>query len=285
MSFFKKYKNRMIVTLVAIILIVIIGVTNKDRISLSQGEKFIGNVLTPIQKIFYSISQKSLNFFEGLKDIGNLKEENEQLKLKIAELEEENRHYEDLIGKSPYLKEEAELLKNTTYNLKSANVIGKEPGNWFDRFVIDKGLKDGINKGDTVVQAITKDDNIIGEGMVGRVVEVGDNWAKVISIIDENNKISFKSIRTQDGGMISGNVGGMLNGYLFDTKADIMKGDKLFTSGLGGIFVKDIYIGKVTEVIKRDENLMKNIEIEPAVDFKKLYKVFIISNEMVEGLN
>lgn len=272
----------MIVTSVAIILIVTIGLTNKDRISLSQIENLAGNVLAPVQKVFYGVSQKTLAFVEGFKDVGNLKEKNKQLELKVIELEDENRHYEDLIGKSKYLKEEAELLKNTKYDLKPAYVIGKESGNWFNRFSIDKGSKDGINKGDTVVQAITRENNTIGEGIVGRVIEVGDNWAKVISIIDESNKISFKSIRTQDGGMISGNVDGLLSGYLFDTKADIKKEDKLFTSGLGGIFVKDIYIGKVTEVIKKDENLMKNIEIEPSIDFKKLYKVFIISNETVE---
>ncbi|HHV38289.1 MAG TPA: rod shape-determining protein MreC [Tepidimicrobium sp.] len=283
MSLFKKYRNRVIVSAIAIILIVVIGLTNRDRISLSAGERLVGNILTPIQRVFYGISHRSISLLEDLKNVGKLKEENERLKLKIAELEETNRHYEDLIGKEPYLKKEAELLKNTTYNLKSANVIGKEPGNWFDRFVIDKGLNDGIGKGDTVIQGIAKDDGVVKEGMVGRVVEVGDNWAKVISIIDENNKISFKSIRTQDGGIISGNIDGRLTGYLFDTKADIIKGDKLFTSGLGGIFVKDIYIGEVVEVEKKDEQLMKNIIIEPAVDFKKIYRVFIIPNDTVEG--
>ena len=57
-----------------------------------------------------------------------------------------------------------------------------------------------------------------------------------------------------------------------------MKGDKLYSSGLGGIYVKDLYIGEIIDVIKKDEDLTKQIEIESIVDFKKLYKVFIISN-------
>lgn len=277
MFFLKKYKNRMVVTAVAIILIVIIGVTSNERMSLSKAEKFVGNIFAPVEKFFYNLGKKSSDFFGSIKDIGTMKEENEKLKIRITELEEKNRNYEDLIGKFEYLKGEAELMKNTDYLLIPAQVIGKEPGNWFDRFTIDKGSKDGIKKGDTVIQAAETEENIIQEGMVGRIVEVGDSWSKVISLIDENSKISFKVIRTQDGGVISGSDG-KLNGYLFDTKADIMKGDKLFTSGLGGIFVKDLYIGEITDVIKKDENLMKNIDIEPAVDFKKLYRVFIISN-------
>lgn len=278
MSFFKKYKNRMIVTLVAIILIVVIGITSGERIGLSKVEKTIGNLLKPIEKVFFNIGKKTSNFFNSIKDIGHLREENEKLKIRIVELEEKNRIYEDLIGKSEYLKNEKELMENTDYNLIAAQVIGKDPSNWFDRFIIDRGLKDGIKKGDTVIQAVETDEGIIQEGIVGRIIEVGDNWSKVISIIDENSKVSFKVTRTQDGGMISNNIDGRLSGYLFDTKADIMKGDKLFSSGLGGAYVKDLYIGEITDVIKKDEDLTKHIEVEPAVDFKKLYKVFIISD-------
>ena len=278
MSFFKKYKNRMIVTVVAIILIVIIGITSGDRASLTKIERRIGNVFVPVERFFYKISRKISGFFTSIKDIGNLREENEKLKIQINELEEKNRNYENLIGKSESLKREAELLKTTEYKLISAQVTGREPGNWFERFTIDKGINDGVKKGDTVVQAVETGNKIIQEGVVGRVIEVGDNWSKVISIVDENSKIAFTIIRTQDGGVISGTMDGKLSGYLFDTKADIMKGDKLFTSGLGGKYVKDLYIGEITDVVKKDEDLMKTIYIEPAIDFKKLYKVFIISN-------
>lgn len=278
MFFFKKYKSRMMVTAVAIILIIIIGMTSGDRTSLTKIERHIGNALVPVERFFYKISRKVSGFFTSIKDIGNLREENEKLKIQISELEEKNRNYENLIGKSETLKKEAELLKTTEYKLISAEVIGREPGNWFDRFTIDKGTNDGVKKGDTVIQAVESESNIIQEGVVGRVIEVGDNFSKVISIFDENSRIAFTIIRTQDGGVISGTMDDKLTGYLFDTKADIMKGDKLFTSGLGGKYVKNIYIGEITDVVKKDEDLMKSIYIEPAIDFKKLHKVFIISN-------
>jgi len=276
MLFFKKYKNRMIVALIAIILIVIIGVTSSERLKLTVFERYIGNVFSPVQKVVYSIGRNVSDFFVSIKDLFSLKEENEELKLKISELEETIRRYEDIIGKSEYLINEKKLLESTSYNLIPAQVTGKEPGNWFNRFTIDKGLKDGVEKGDTVIQAVEVDGGIVQEGVVGRIIDVGDNWAKVISIIDESNNISFKVIRTQDGGILSGNIDGNLSGYLFDSKADIMKGDKLLSSGLGGIYVNDLYIGEITNVIKEDEDLAKKIEVKPAVDFKKIYKVFII---------
>lgn len=281
MSFFHKNKERMMVTAVAIILIVLIGITSTERIGLNKFEKITGNILTPIGKITNSIGKNISDFFDNLKNIVKLKDENESLKIQIAKLEEENRNYLDIIGKTDYLKNEANLLEKTNFNLINAQIVGKEPSNWFDRFTIDKGLKDGIQKGNTVVQGIQIEQNVVIEGIVGRVIDVGDNWAKIVTVVDESNRISFKVLRTQDGGIMSGRSGsidGEISGYLFDNKADIIKGDKLFTSGLGGSFVKDIYIGEVDEVISDEEDLMKKIQVKPAINFKKLYRVFVISD-------
>ncbi|MCQ4923715.1 rod shape-determining protein MreC [Tissierella carlieri] len=278
MSFFNKNKERMMVTAVAIILIVMIGITSTERMALNKFEKLVGNILTPIGKISNSIGKNISDFFGNLKNIAKLKEENESLKKQIAQLEQENRNYLEIIGRTDYLKNEAKLLDKTSFNLVSAQIVGIEPGNWFDRFTIDKGLKDGIKKGSTVVQGIEIEQNTIIEGIVGRVVDVGDNWAKVVTVVDESNRIAFKVLRTQDGGIMSGSIDGKISGYLFDDKADIIKGDKLFTSGLGGAFVKDIYVGEVEEVVSDDEDLMKKIQVKPAINLKKIYKVFVISD-------
>ncbi|MDG2861199.1 rod shape-determining protein MreC, partial [Vibrio parahaemolyticus] len=167
------------------------------------------------------------------------KEENEQLKDEIKRLESENRDLRNIIGKSDYLMKELELLENTEYDLLKAEVIGKEPNNWFDVFTIDRGIRDGVKIGDTVIQAVEVENKIYQEGLVGRVVDVGDNWAKVVSILDENNSVAFKIVRTQDGGIISGNIGNTVEGFLFDYEAEVIIGDLIYTSGLGGVYQKD----------------------------------------------
>lgn len=206
----------------------------------------------------------------------DVKEENDQLKEKITALESENRDLENIIGKTDYLRNEAKLIESTNHKIISAEITSKEPSNWYDRFVINKGLKDGIVKGATVVQGVEIEQNLFQEGVVGRVVDVGSNWSKVITIIDELNSISFKVIRTQDGGILSGDVNRSINGYFFDNKADVIVGDKLYTSGLGGSYIKDIYIGEVSHVYSDENDLTKRITITPAIDFKKMYKVFVI---------
>lgn len=266
----------MIVTIVAIILIIIIGITASDRDKITYFESLIGNIITPIQKVFYNSGESVVGTVKSIGSIAQLRDENSNLKEENAKLKEQVRNYEDIISKTDYLRNAAILKEKTEYNLVETQIIGKDPGNWFDRFVIDKGAKDGIKKGDAVIQGIEVDGNTIEEGLVGRITEVGDDWSKVIAIVDVGSNLSFNVIRTQDGGIIKGDSEGNISGYLFDTKADIVKGDKLLTSGLGGVFIKGLYIGEISEVTKNSDDLLVNIEVKPAVNFNKLQNVFVI---------
>ena len=266
----------MIIATVVIILLIIIGLTAKGRLGMTGIENKIGGLLSPIQKVFYNVGQRVSGTFQFVGDIGNLKEENSKLKKEIIKLKEENMKNEDIIRNSDILENEASLRKSSNFTFIEGQVIGKDPGKWFDRFVINKGSLDGINIGDAVVQGVKLDDETIVEGLVGRVLEVGDKWSKVITIIDEGSDLSFKVIRSQDGGIVSGSLSGEMNGYLFDDEGDIMEEDKLLTSGLGGVFTKDIYVGKVRAVEKKEDELIKKVVIEPAINFKNLSRVFVI---------
>lgn len=276
MYFLKKYKNRMIVTLVTIILIITVGVTNKRNNDITTGENFLGNIFSPINKFFYSIGNRISHSFGNVGDLFTLQEEKEKLEIEVLELQDKNRKLENIISKSDFLKAESELLKTTDKNLMNAEIISKEPGNWYNKFTIDKGKRDGIKKDTIIIQGIKLEDGTIHEGLVGRVIKVGDNWSKVSAIIDEENSVSFKIIRTQDGGIVKGSIDSDMEGFLFDRKADVVIGDQLYTSGLGNAYEKDLYIGEVEDVIQLEEELMKKVVVKPAIDFKKIYKVFAI---------
>ncbi len=275
MYFFKKYKNTMMVTLVTIILIITVGVTNQN-IDPTVGENIVGNIFAPINKWFYSAGNTISNSFENIGNVFTFPKEKEILEAEILELKDKNRKLENIIGKSDFLKAEAQILEKTDRNLLKAQVISKEPGNWYDNFIIDKGKKDGIKKDTIIIQGIERENGMVYEGLVGRVIQVSDNWSKVSAIVDDQNSVSFKIIRNQDGGIIKGNIDGTIEGFLFDIKADVVVGDELYTSGLGKAYQSDLYIGEVKEVIQLEEELMKKIIVEPAIDFKKIYKIFAI---------
>lgn len=277
MYFFRKYKERMIVTLVAIILLIIIGITNSNRVGMTYFEKTVGGVLSPITSISSWVTNGIGSSLKSIGEIFDAKSENILLKEQIKVLESENRDLNNIIGKTDYLKKEQEMLKQSSYSFIKASVSAKEPGNWYDKFTINKGSDEGIQKDDTVIAAIELEDNIYQEGLVGKVLEVGTNWAKVVTIIDELNSVSFKIIRTGDGGVVSGTLESSLEGFLYDFSSDVIVGDKLYTSGLGGVYIKDLYLGEVSEVVINQEELTKRIKINPAIDFKKINNVYIIA--------
>lgn len=276
MYFFKKYKEMIFVIVIAVILIVTIGLTSRRSEPMSKFENLLGGVLTPLNKVTNSIMHGISGIITSVSDTINAKEENIILKKEIEKLESENRDLRNIIGKSDFLLKEQKLLETTKYNIVKAEVIGREPENWFDVFTLDKGENDGLKIGDTVIDAVEIDNNVYQEGLVGRIVDIGDNWSKVVSITNEKNSVAFKIIRTQDGGIIAGSSDNIIEGLLFDYEADVIIGDLVYTSGLGEVYQKDIFIGEVSDIIDNQEELTKKIIIKPAVNFKKLYNVYVI---------
>jgi rod shape-determining protein MreC len=172
------------------------------------------------------------------------------------------------------LKELSKVLDYTSgygqLSYTAASVSAKDPGNWFNTFTIDKGNNHGIKKEDTVLN---------GSGLIGKVYETGDNWAKVITIIDNKSSVSFEILRNNEYiGVIRGSVQADLSGYLIDPQAEVLVGDKLITSGLS-TYPKGILIGEVKEVVKKNDELLKTIIVEPVVNFKKIDKVLVIVSD------
>ncbi|HZX21079.1 MAG TPA: rod shape-determining protein MreC [Clostridia bacterium] len=261
----------MIVAIVAIILIVIIGVTAKQRENITVMEKWIGNIITPIQ----NVANRGINRIKGgidsIADMAGLRVENENLRKEIESLRQE-------VSKLNMTRSELEELRDLKYalnhinddnehNIISASIIGKSPSNWFNVFTIDAGENKGVKKDSIILNS---------DGLVGKVYEVGGNWSKVISIIDNSSSVSFQIMRDSNlQGIVTGSITGEINGYLFDPLADIIIGDKIVTSGLG-TYPKGIIIGEIIEIDKSGDHLLKTIKVEPAVNFRRITKVIIM---------
>lgn len=277
MDFFKKNKVKLGIGLVFLIIFSVIIGTASGREKMTGAENLSGGALNPIQGFFFNLKEKASVGLESVGDIFTLKAENKKLTTENAKLKEEILKYEETIGKTDFLKSEFELRKSSKYEFAAANVTAKEPGNWFEKFTINKGSNDGIKAGAPVILGIEADQGVIVEGLVGKITEVGDNWAKVNSIVDVGNNVSFRVVRNGDGGVVRGNLDGGLDGYMFDTKTTITKGDKIVTSGIGGVYQEGVYIGEVSEVKKKTNDLLVHIKVDTGINFSKVHEVFVIT--------
>lgn len=257
---------------IIILLSVTIGLSVGDRSSITSAENIIGGFISPLQSIMYRISTGISDFFGGIvnqkdieKDYARVKKIESALTLenqKLKELEKENIRLKELLGFSE---------TNPEIKVIGAKVIGKNLGNWFNILIIDKGNQQGVTKDMTVVS---------DKGLVGRVIEAGSNWSKVMSLIDSRSSVSGIIERTRDNGIVRGTSTletqtGFCKMIYLPLETDLIPGDKVFTSGLGGIFPKGILIGEVKEVSRQENELQKYATIIPGVDFQHLEEVLV----------
>lgn len=230
-----------------------------------------GTVLGKIEQPFTTIAKKVSGGVSGIFSYTELKKENEKLKSENEELQQKVTTLTLSANQLQQLKSLKGALKykgkgNTT-KLVSGDVISMDGTNWMNIFTINIGTERGVQKDDIVVN---------GDGLVGKVKTVGRGWAKVVSIVDENSKISFKiSGNMKILGVIEGTTDGKLKGYTLDSSATVASGDKLITSGMG-TYPAGITIGKIIKVEYNSNEQLQEITVKPSVDFKALQKVSVL---------
>lgn len=273
MRFNNRWIKNIIIFLVFIALIVFVFVMDKNVSSDNIISKAVSTVVSPISKLFRNVGTTIRSGVDSLSQ--NDKVDVEDLNLKIKMLEQENRKLSDIVQRSEALKKEYELVNNSNLNLIKANITSINANAWYDVFNVDVGIKDGVEMGDTVIVAASdKPESEVG--LVGKVTAVFSNYSEISAITDDSVKASIRSIRSGDGGILTGMKKGELDAYMFDQNSDVIVGDEIITSGLGGVIKPNIYVGEVSKV-ETDETLLKKIiHITPGVDFKHLRTVYVV---------
>lgn len=236
----------------------------------------IGYIVVPFQKGISTVGGYISDRSEELAQIRALLTENEQLKEQVANLTVENtilqqERYE-LIG----LRELYQLDEQySEYEKVGARIISRDAGNWYQSFTIDKGSDDGL----------AVDMNVMAEGgLVGRITDVGPNWAKVISIISDNSNVSGKVLATGDNLIVSGELELMHDGVirfeqLLDSAGQVQVGDKVVTSDISDKYLPNILIGSISKLDMDANKLTKSGYLIPAVDFEHLDIVLVITKQ------
>jgi rod shape-determining protein MreC len=202
----------------------------------------------------------------------DLAAENEELKERIVSLERELMDTRLSTADLAELKRLSEVLNyadlSDDYQLVTANVVALDASSGFNIFTINAGSESGVSDEAVVVD---------GNGLIGRVLSVGNGWSKVISIIDESNKVGFQVFRSPEWlGVLQGDGSGGLSGYMLDETASVRDGDRLITSGIGGVYPPGLTIGKITEIEWNHDSPLKTIRVEPAAYFKNIRKVTVL---------
>lgn len=232
-----------------------------------------GVIVTPVQKFSSSISNAVSGYFERFTSADELAAENESLHAENNKLREQLVEFEKYKQENGSLKRYLDIKeKHPDFELEPAAVVARDPNDRFGSFTIDKGSIDGVSLYDAVISP---------DGLVGRVKEVGLNYAKVLTILDVAVNAGAYDIRTRDIGIVTGAIDlageGQCKLTYLPRESGAAAGDIVATTG-GGIFPKDLIIGKITQVKTEAGGISLYAVVEPAADIRTLTDVMVIKD-------
>ncbi|MCD7981570.1 MAG: rod shape-determining protein MreC [Clostridiales bacterium] len=269
-----KFPAKYVLLIMTIFCLVIIGCSVKLSWSGSAANTVVGYVIVPMQRGINYVGGILTDIRDNFVSRQELMQENEELKEQLADAQEELNLVQIDRDELDQLRELYDMDQTwSEYDKIAASVIGKDSGNWFSTFIIDKGTNDGVEEGM----------NIIADGgLAGIVTAVGPNYATIRAVIDDNSNISCKDLSTGDLMVVSGSLQSMNESGLItfsdlsDSDGEASVGDQIVTSNISDLYLPGIPVGYITEMTEDANNLTKSGTVATIVDFEHLEKVFVI---------
>lgn len=262
--------------IMTIVCISLLMTTFASDFSLQPLKTGAGYVVVPFEKGINKVGDWLVSIGDNFRDVKQLSSENKELQNRVDELKEENNR---LALNQKKLERYEELYATdqeySDYPKIMADVIAKDPGNWYSSFTIDKGTNDGVDV----------DMNVIASGgLVGLVVDAGPSWATVQSIIDDGNNVSGMTIANSDTCIVTGNLelmdsNKMRFSQMQSQEAGVSVGENIVTSNISDKYLKGILIGTISSVSMDSNNLTSTGYLIPAVDFRHLEEVLVITQK------
>ncbi|HTF34781.1 MAG TPA: rod shape-determining protein MreC [Myxococcota bacterium] len=245
-----------------------------DRRSLPTGAKdlpFVSGALLDVAVPVQAALSAPFDFVRGLfrryVALTDLRTENEQLRGRLAQLEEENLQYREALIASERLERIDKLRGELALPMLPAEVASRELSPWYRSLLIDRGRTNEVHAG---MPALTED------GVVGLVTAASPHAARVMLLLDRQSAVDAVVQRSRARGIVRGLGAEELEFEFTAGSADVQVGDTVMTSGLGGVYPKGLRIGEVVSATTDGSRLVQRARVRPAVNFGRLEQLFVV---------
>ena len=210
------------------------------------------------------------DFFNSPRDMATLRAENARLESEVAMLQSEVVALQENLAQSDILYTLLDFARtNPEHEYVAATVIGREISPFLQYIIIDKGSNDGLRHGMPVVTQ---------QGLVGRIDALISDAARIQMITDANSTVNVKLQTAGVEGLVRGSVTGEISLDMVPVDVEVQIGEILMTSGLGGTYPPNIFVGQIFSMQSRQNVLFQTGSIQPVVDFSNLSAVLVITN-------
>jgi len=238
---------------------------------ISPVENLFIRIFSPVQNVVYSLGIKINGFYNPSDVKGDLTELNSELEQKVFDLTIENSQLKTLLFEKQELNQQLDFVATAGFEAVIAKVIGKNSQSEYQTLILNKGSRDGVKIGLSV---------IAGNGVIiGKVVEVGESSCQVLSINDNQSSLAA-TIQNQamTKGVVSGDKGLSLKMDLIPQNEEIANGDVVVTSGLEPNIPRGLVIGTVEQVVNEPNDFFQQAFLRSAINSDDLVIVSILKN-------
>lgn len=258
----------------ALVLLALTGFVLHRAGLLQPVEGLLLRITAPVQEGISGISSQFSELAQTARDLRELRQRNEELEAQNAALLLDNVRLREVETEAALLRDLLNFAQpNPSYQVIGARVVGRaiaqDPSNLQRYITLDVGRESGIERNMPV---------ITDRGLVGRVSEVGENWSRVLLLIDPQSTVNALTQSTRASGSVQGQADGSLIMRSISQADTVSVGDTVFTSGLGGNFPRQLLIGQIIEAERKDFELYQSAIVQPTVDFDHLEAVLIITD-------
>lgn len=234
----------------------------------------LGVIATPVRSGLSSLAGWLEDRYNYTFRYDELAQENEQLKQRIAELEEQARLGADAIEENERLYDLLGLReKRADFVFESAKITARGASNWSSTLTLNKGTSHGVAVGNCVVDQYGN--------LVGIVSEAAYNWCTLITVVDADLELGGLVARTDSAAILEGDFALMGEGKLKLTylpeNTQLLSGDQVLTSGMGGVYPSGLVVGTIDEVLTELSGMGRYAIISPSAELDELRQVFIIT--------
>jgi rod shape-determining protein MreC len=269
----KKFRFRvprlfLLLALFVTLLMVLLGSATGSRFGVFH--QMTLEALGPLQSVFTRVSLSSVRLKDKYIALWHLQEENDQLRKELDTYHALLDEYREAYSRNRFLETELEFKKQETFPALMARVVGKDPSFWFQTLIVDRGENDGVVTGMVARNSL---------GVIGQVVQVSDNYSKILLANAPSSAIDAIVQKSRVRGILKGaGEQGYILQYVLKN-GDVKEGDIIVTAGIGGVFPQGITLGTVSKVRSKRRGMFLEIEVEPSVDFARLELLYINLSE------
>lgn len=254
---------------ILLLLVALLFVTSGEREMLSPPESAVREMLAPLARVFFRVAGEISGAVHTVANLRHLVRENDRLYLEISRLMAENARLEEYRLENTRLRRLLDFQATLDYPTTAAQIVARDPGNWLGTVTINKGTRHGVRKNMTVATM---------EGLVGRVLSTTPRTATVLLILDPRSAVGGMVQRTRTLVLVEGDPSrpGLCRVKSLTPECDVQVGDRVLSSGLGGVYPKGLVIGEIVEVMPGKYGVGRAAYLKPAVDFSRLEEVLVI---------